>query len=170
MAGGGARAPGSCLRKCRGAASDIACLAISGQSLGVVPVDGAGRLLRERTPIWSDTRASRQTAAFFEKVDRERWYMTTGNGFPAECYAVFKIMWYRDNEPDMFSRVKAVLGSKDYINLTLTGRIAPTSPTPRAAAPTASGTGPTPRSSCGPAGCPRRSSPRSCPPRGSSAP
>ena len=105
-----------------GAAADIACLAISGQSLGVVPVDASGALLREKTPIWSDTRASRQTAAFFQKIDRERWYLTTGNGFPAECYAVFKIMWYRDNEPAMFSRVKSVLGSKDYINLRLTGR------------------------------------------------
>ena len=105
------------------AASDIACLAISGQSLGVVPIDAEGALLREATPIWSDTRASRQTAAFFSKVDRDRWYMTTGNGFPAECYSVFKIMWYRDNEPDMFSRLRKVLGSKDYINLRLTGRI-----------------------------------------------
>jgi xylulokinase len=87
-------------------------------------VDEAGKLLRERTPIWSDTRASRQAAAFFGKVDRRRWYMSTGNGFPAECYAVFKIMWYRDNEPEMFSRVASVLGSKDYVNLRLTGRCA----------------------------------------------
>ncbi|OHD74657.1 MAG: pentose kinase [Spirochaetes bacterium RBG_16_67_19] len=109
------------LSRVPGAAADIECLAISGQSLGVVPVDGEGRLLRERTPIWSDTRASAQTAAFFRKVDRRRWYMRTGNGFPAECYALFKIMWYRDNEPELFSRVAVVLGSKDYLNLRLTG-------------------------------------------------
>jgi xylulokinase len=106
------------------AASDIACLAISGQSLGVVPIDRAGALLREATPIWSDTRASRQAAAFFTKVDREKWYMTTGNGFPAECYSVFKIMWYRDTEPQMFKRIHRVIGSKDYINLKLTGKTA----------------------------------------------
>jgi xylulokinase len=104
--------------------SDIACLAISGQSLGVVPVDRAGRLLREATPIWSDTRAFRQTNAFFKKVDREKWYMTTGNGFPAECYSLFKVMWYRDTEPAMFARVHRVIGTKDYINLRLTGEIA----------------------------------------------
>jgi xylulokinase len=106
------------------AASDVGCLAISGQSLGVVPVDATGALLREKTPIWSDTRASRQTAVFFEQIDRQRWYLSTGNGFPAECYALFKIMWYRDNEPEMFSRIKTILGSKDYINLRLTGRYA----------------------------------------------
>jgi xylulokinase len=99
-------------------------LAISGQSLGVVPVDDSGALLREHTPIWSDTRAGAQTRAFFARVDRERWYMTTGNGFPAECYAVFKAMWYRDHEPEMFRRVRWLLGSKDYVNLRLTGRAA----------------------------------------------
>jgi xylulokinase len=105
-------------------ASEISCLAISGQSLGVVPLDAKGTLLREATPIWSDTRAWKQTTAFFQKVGPERWYMTTGNGFPAECYSVFKTMWYRDNEPDMFSRVRKVVGSKDYINLKLTGETA----------------------------------------------
>jgi xylulokinase len=101
---------------------DVACLAISGQSLAVIPLDSSGALLRDSIPIWSDTRASRQTAEFFARVDRDRWYMTTGNGFPAECYSVFKIMWYRDNEPQLFSRTATVLGSKDYINLRLTGK------------------------------------------------
>ena len=110
------------LEQSRTPSSDIDCLAISGQSLGVIPIDRDGKLLREATPIWSDMRADRQTAAFFEKVDPVRWYMTTGNGFPAPCYSVFKIMWYRDNEP-WFSRVHRVIGSKDYINLMLTGRV-----------------------------------------------
>ena len=101
---------------------EIACLAISGHSLGVVPVDKNGELLREKTPIWSDTRSARQTAAFFDTVDRHDWYMTTGNGFPPECYSVFKIMWYRDNEPSMFARTHKVIGTKDFINLKLTGR------------------------------------------------
>jgi xylulokinase len=106
----------------RAAPADVECLALSGHSLGVVPIDKDGRLLRESTPIWSDMRAVRQTAALFEKVDKDRWYMTTGNGFPSECYAVFKIMWYRDNEPALFSRIHKVIGSKDYINMRLTGK------------------------------------------------
>ncbi len=105
------------------APSDVACLAISGQSLAVIPLDSKGALLRDSIPIWSDTRASRQTAEFFRKVDQDRWYMTTGNGFPAECYSVFKVMWYRDNEPELFARAAVILGSKDYINLRLTGQV-----------------------------------------------
>jgi len=105
-------------------AAAIEGIAISGQSLGVVPVDDRGALLREHTPIWSDTRAGAQTREFFSRVDPQRWYMTTGNGFPAECYAVFKAMWYRDQEPDMFRKVRWLLGSKDFVNLRLTGRAA----------------------------------------------
>jgi xylulokinase len=101
----------------------VACLAISGQSLAVIPLDEKGALLRESIPIWSDTRASRQTADFFQRTDRDRWYMSTGNGFPPECYSVFKIMWYRDNEPALFARMHTVLGSKDWINYRLTGSI-----------------------------------------------
>lgn len=110
------------LAESRTPASDIDCLAISGQSLAVIPLDKGGNLLRNAIPIWSDTRAEKQTAAFFQKVDAARWYMTTGNGFPAPCYSVFKIMWYRDKEP-WFSRVHRVIGSKDFINMKLTGRI-----------------------------------------------
>ena len=63
-------------------------------------------------------------------------------------------MWYRDNEPEMFSRVRKIIGSKDYINLRLTGRSPPTSPTPRAAASTTCWTGAT-RSSSRASGLPR---------------
>ncbi len=46
----------------------IVCCGISGHSLGVVPLDVHGNLLRESTPIWSDTRAAAQAAQFFEQV------------------------------------------------------------------------------------------------------
>lgn len=100
---------------------DIVGLSISGHSLSVVPIDENGQMLRNRIPIWSDTRAEKQVEHFFETVSYEDWYMHTGNGFPAECYSIFKIMWYRDNEPDLFRKIYKVLGSKDYCNYRLTG-------------------------------------------------
>jgi xylulokinase len=102
---------------------DVECVSISGHSLGVVPVDTQGNLLRDRTPIWSDTRPEKQVRDFFENADRDRWYLTTGNGFPPECYSVFKVMWYRDNEPDMYGRIFKVMGTKDFINFKMTGQI-----------------------------------------------
>ncbi len=100
---------------------NIECLGISGHSLGVVPVDRHGTLLREATPIWSDIRAQKEVDEFFKNIDPVHWYMTTGNGFPAACYSIFKIMWYKNNEPEMFDQVFKVLGTKDYINYKLTG-------------------------------------------------
>ncbi len=101
---------------------NISCLGISGHSLGAVPIDPSGNLLREYTPIWSDIRAEQQVAEYFKNIDPEHWYLTTGNGFPAACYTVFKVMWYRDNEPDTWKLVDKVLGTKDYINFKLTGK------------------------------------------------
>ena len=78
----------------------IACLAISGHSLGCVPLAADGALLSDSTPIWSDKRPVRQAGEFFQRTDPVQWYRTTGNGFPAPHYTVFKIMWLRDNEPE----------------------------------------------------------------------
>lgn len=102
----------------------IRCLAVSGHSLGCVPLDARGRLLRETTPIWSDKRPVAQAARFFQSVDPVRWYRTTGNGFPPAHYTAFKILWYRDCEPDLFRQTRTVLGTKDYVNYRLTGQIA----------------------------------------------
>ncbi len=102
---------------------EIVCLGISGHSLGAVPVDEEGRLLRETTPIWSDIRAQKEVDDFFSRVDADEWYMATGNGFPAACYTIFKVMWYRNHEPEMFRKVCKILGTKDYINFKLTGAL-----------------------------------------------
>ncbi len=102
---------------------DIKSLAISGHSLGVVPIGLDGELLRETTPIWSDQRATKQVEDFFNNVDYEDWYTTSGCGFPAACYSIFKIMWYRDNEPSMYAKIDKVIGTKDYCNYKFTGRL-----------------------------------------------
>jgi len=103
--------------------NSIACLGISGHSLGAVPVDQDGSLLREATPIWSDIRADEEVEAFFKKIDPDEWYLTTGNGFPAACYTIFKVMWYKNHEPEMWKKVHRILGTKDYINFKLTGKM-----------------------------------------------
>jgi xylulokinase len=103
--------------------NDIVCLGISGHSLGAVPVDKDGNLLRESTPIWSDIRAQKEVEEFFKEIDPDHWYLTTGNGFPAACYTIFKVMWYKNHEPKMWKKVHKILGTKDYINFKLTGKV-----------------------------------------------
>ncbi len=97
-------------------------IGISGFSLGMVPVGADGELLLDTVPIWSDFRPGpRELEPFFRLIPEADWYALTGNGFPASLYTVFKILWMRNEDPTLFSRVRAVLGSKDFINLRLTG-------------------------------------------------
>lgn len=105
------------------AATEIGCVALSGHSLVTIPVDAEKNILLEQVPIWSDTRAGKQAEAFFQSVDEEAWYMKTGNGFPPACYSIFKLMWLKETQPELFARIDKVLGSKDYINFRFTGEI-----------------------------------------------
>ena len=111
------------LEKSNIAGEDIACVSLSGQSLVALPIGKDGELLMEQTPIWSDVRATAEAEEFFREIPEQEWYMTTGNGFPAACYSLFKLMWMRKNLPDVYKKTSKVLGSKDYINYKLTGNM-----------------------------------------------
>ena len=98
--------------------SQVRAIGVSGHSLGVVPLDAEGRLLRDSVPIWSDSRAAREAREFGAD---DGWYLRTGCGFPAGLYSVFKLMWFRAHEPEWFGRTATVLGTKDWINFRLCG-------------------------------------------------
>lgn len=102
----------------------VACIALSGSSLVPVLLDAKNRLLSETVPIWSDKRAENEARDFFATIDENEWYTTTGNGFPAACYPLFKLLWHRKHRPELYRKTAHVLGSKDYINYLLTGTMA----------------------------------------------
>lgn len=113
------------LKKSQVSKEEVSAIGISGHSLGLVPVDNKGRLLRERVPIWSDSRPThKETKLFFNRIPEEEWYSITGNGFPPALYTVFKLKWLENNEPEIFEKIDKVLGTKDYINFKLTGALA----------------------------------------------
>lgn len=101
-----------------GDVSQVTAIGISGHSLGVVPIDAEGRLLRDSVPIWSDSRASAEAAEFGAD---DAWYLRTGCGFPPGLYSIFKLMWFKRHEPEWFGRAATILGTKDWINFKLTG-------------------------------------------------
>ncbi len=106
------------------AASEVGAIALSGHSLGCVPVRADGTLLQDSVPIWSDGRAAAEAGAFFEKVDPAAWYQATGNGFPAPLYTLFKMMWLARHQPGILRQARWILGTKDFVNARLTGRFA----------------------------------------------
>lgn len=102
----------------------VRAISLSGHSLGCIPVDASGALLQEAVPIWSDGRAHDVTRAFFRSFNEDTWYLRTGNGFPAPLYTLFKILWLREHRPEIFARTARILGTKDYLNFLMTGRMA----------------------------------------------
>lgn len=99
----------------------VVAVGLSGHSLAMVPVDADGRNLLESVPIWSDTRGEAAAARHFSTTSEEEWYLRTGNGFPRGMYTVFKAAWLRSERPDVAADVDVLLGSKDWVNLRLTG-------------------------------------------------
>ncbi len=104
--------------------NDIIGAGCSGHSLGVVPIDKDGNLLCEYVPVWSDARARAEEDEFFKTYPYKDWYEKTGNGFPAKLYGAFKILWYKNNMPEVYKNATTFIGTKDYLNYKLTGVLA----------------------------------------------
>ena len=101
--------------------ASVEAVALSGFSMTAVPMDCHMAPLMDKVPIWSDARATEEARRFFERVDFGAWYRATGNGDPPELYPLMKLMWLKAHRPEVAARTALTLGSKDYINLRLTG-------------------------------------------------
>jgi xylulokinase len=100
--------------------ADIACITFSAQMMGCLPVDKRGTALR-KSIIWADLRGQKQ-AQFMERVlGMKSVYETTGHRISAS-YSAAKLLWIKDNEPEVFGKTYKCLHAKDYIILRLTGK------------------------------------------------
>src|SRR5260370_24986145 len=89
---------------------------------GVVLLDAEQRVLRPCI-IWADQRSDAQCRWMTESVGASRLIEYVSNpaltGFTAP-----KLLWIRENEPDIFARAQTLLLPKDYIRYRLTGVMA----------------------------------------------
>lgn len=99
--------------------SRIAALSLSGQMMGCVVVDQKGDPLRPAI-IWADTRAQNQADFINSQLGQKEFYKITGHRI-SSSYSLEKLMWIRDNEPEIFSRIYKMLNAKDFIIQKLTG-------------------------------------------------
>lgn len=104
------------------APAEIAGLVVSGQMMGAVLLDSAGEPVRPAI-IWADTRSGAQQRELEAALGAEHAYRLLGHRLNP-TYSVSKIMWVRDNEPDVWARVRRTCVAKDFIVLRLTGRLA----------------------------------------------
>jgi xylulokinase len=112
----------SVLEKAGVAGDRIGAVGLTGQMHGLVLLDEAGYVLRPAI-LWNDQRTQSQCDEIHQIIGKERFIQITGNvaltGFTAP-----KILWVKENEPEIYGRASHVLLPKDYIRHKLTGEYA----------------------------------------------
>ncbi|MCK4682976.1 xylulokinase [Candidatus Bipolaricaulota bacterium] len=98
---------------------DIACVSFSGHMMACLPVDKNANPLRPCI-IWADSRSVEQAQRLVDQVGMEEGYKITGHQLLA-MYSAAKIMWVKDNEPEVFKKTYKFLHVKDFITAKLTG-------------------------------------------------
>jgi len=100
----------------------IAGIGLTGQMHGLVLLDEAGKVLRPCI-MWNDQRTAVQCAEIEQKVGRAKLIELAGK--PALTgFTAGKILWVRENEPDIYRRARHVLLPKDYVRYRFTGALA----------------------------------------------
>ncbi|MCM1529415.1 MAG: xylulokinase [Alistipes sp.] len=101
---------------------DVKGIGISGQMHGLVMLDKDNNVLR-RSIIWCDQRTAAEVDEMNRIVGREKLVEITAN--PALTgWTAAKILWVKNNEPEIYSKVAHILLPKDYLRLILTGEYA----------------------------------------------
>ena len=101
--------------------ADIAGIGVDGQSWSAIALDGDGNVLCP-TPIWTDTRSEKICRETAERLTEERLFALCGN--PAQPgYTWPKILWYRENRPEVFEKTSKILQSNSYIVYRMTGEM-----------------------------------------------
>lgn len=107
------------LEKSRVNPAEIVGVGLTGQMHGLTLLDAHGKVLRPCI-LWNDQRTQKQCGDITARVGKERVWQLTGNpvltGFTAP-----KILWVRENEPDIYRHVAHILLPKDYARYKLTG-------------------------------------------------
>jgi xylulokinase len=100
----------------------IAAVGLTGQMHGLVMLDETGDVLRPAI-LWNDQRTQSQCDEIHDRIGRTRFIQITGNvaltGFTAP-----KILWVKQNQPEVYGKARHVLLPKDYLRYKLTGRYA----------------------------------------------
>ena len=97
----------------------IAGISFGGQMHGLVILDKDDNVLRPAI-LWNDGRSTEETDYLNNVIGKEKLSKLTANiafaGFTAP-----KILWVKNNEPDIFEKISKIMLPKDYISYMLSG-------------------------------------------------
>lgn len=100
-------------------ADEIGAVSFSGQMHGSVLLDENDAVLRPAL-LWCDQRTETQCLEITERIGPARLIELVSN--PAVTgFTLPKLLWVRENEPEVWGRVRSVLLPKDYVRLRLSG-------------------------------------------------
>lgn len=100
-------------------AEKLAVVSFSAQMMGCLLVDCGGVPLRPMI-TWADTRSGKQEQRMIDAIGAERGYHITGHRLSAS-YSAAKLLWIKENEPEVYGKAAKMLNAKDYIIYRLTG-------------------------------------------------
>ncbi|MGH2634690.1 MAG: xylulokinase [Actinomycetota bacterium] len=103
-------------------AQAVKALSFGSQLDGMVVCDRAARPLRPAM-IWMDRRAEAQAARVAERIGPEEFYRHVGANLDSS-HAVFKALWVRDEEPEIWSQVAMLMSPGTYVLREITGVVA----------------------------------------------
>jgi xylulokinase len=97
--------------------SEVTAVGLTGQMHGMVALDNKGLVLRPCI-MWNDQRSFRECDEITQKVGEGDLLRITGNPVLAGFTAP-KVLWVKNNEPEVFSSIDKIVLPKDYIRYKL---------------------------------------------------
>ena len=101
--------------------NNIKAIGLSGQMHGLVMLGSEGTPLRPAI-LWLDQRSEKQVRKIQEEMSMEDMGEIFCNRV-AVGFAFPSLLWVRENEPELFSRINKIMMPKDYIRCRLTGNM-----------------------------------------------
>lgn len=102
-------------------AEQIKGIGVDGQSWSAIPVDENGSVLHN-TPIWMDTRARHLCEKVKKEIGADEIFRVAGNDF-LPSYVTPKLLWLKEERPEVFQKTHKFLQSNSYIVMKLTGEM-----------------------------------------------
>lgn len=100
---------------------EIVGISFSGQMHGLVLLDEKNRVLRPAI-LWNDTRTTAQCREIEERMG-DAFIAITRNR-PLEGFTLPKLLWVKENEPEIWAQAKTFVLPKDYVRYRMTGNLA----------------------------------------------
>lgn len=98
----------------------VRAISVSGQQHGFVPLDSEGEVIRP-AKLWCDTETVPQCQTITQNLGGETATIDAIGNAVAAGFTASKILWLKENEPNNYERLNAILLPHDYLNFWLSG-------------------------------------------------